>query len=117
MPRYEVRPLECGNLQRGFPAIDGGAILQITSQIGCDEADVFFDGNYAYSLRLNGRAGFWTIFQRRVEPVAVRPSVRRSRRARARAAVKAGTISLMSPAWWTSRRAVAAYTLRRAGCC
>jgi len=64
MPLYEFRPVDCDVPPFDLFAEDAKAVLQITCEIGCPETDIYCDGDYAFSLRLHGRARFWTVFQR-----------------------------------------------------
>lgn len=64
MPTYLIRPANDTSLQREFSAFDARPVLDIASQMDCGEADIYQDGRYTFSLRINGRARFWTIFQR-----------------------------------------------------
>jgi hypothetical protein len=63
VPSFTIIPVDQSRSPTEIAALDGGAVLNVVSQIGCEEADVLQDGDYAFSVRLSP-SGVWSIFQR-----------------------------------------------------
>lgn len=63
MPHFKILPTDQSYSAAEITALDGGAVLNMVSQLRCREADVIQDGAYAFSVRVN-RNGLWAIYQR-----------------------------------------------------
>jgi hypothetical protein len=69
MPRFLVRPIDEHVSSAEITAPDAASILGHVQRLDCQEADIFRDGAYSFSLRL-GQNGMWSIFQRGDGPQA-----------------------------------------------
>jgi hypothetical protein len=63
MPRFKIRPADQSRPVVGIIGLDSTAVLRVIQRLECKAADVFFDGDYSYSVR-RGDGGMWCIFRR-----------------------------------------------------
>lgn len=64
MPRFVIKPTDRDFLSTELIARDPSGALYLMERLGYSEADVFEDGQYKFSLRLNPGA-VWLILQRK----------------------------------------------------
>lgn len=66
MPVYRVVPIDSSLDPIEIESLDGSAALNVASTLDVEEADVWEDGKYSFSVRKRSRVGpFWEIFPRK----------------------------------------------------
>ena len=63
MPRFTIVPLDQPDSSIDLVSPNAEAVLHMIGRRDFLDADVFRDGEYAFSVTLNA-IGFWTIFER-----------------------------------------------------
>lgn len=63
MPLFKIRPTDPSHTSAEVITRDAADILAIVQRLDCRAADIYRDGVYAYSIRLDD-SGLWCICQR-----------------------------------------------------
>lgn len=64
MHSFDIRPANRSAPQHQIMSVDPSSVLHVMSQFDLDEADIYCDGDYAFSLRTGKPSMFWTIYLR-----------------------------------------------------
>ena len=68
MPRFKLVSTECASQSVGFEGLDASCAIEVAAQSPMEEADLWQDDKYLYTMRKQGNAGdFWVIY-RKIDP-------------------------------------------------